>query len=138
MKRWSVPVLLLGLAACRGPQTFSAPAPAGAVECAVREAEENGYRRITGQAETGVVRMGRFIPDRPGREPIGPDVRVGDRTDPRLREGDFEAQLRISHRRGRLRVAVIPDPDGATRGPGADDPVGDAQEILAECTTTLP
>ena len=42
MKRWMAPVIALGVVACRGPEQFSAPAPAGSVACAIREAEEIG------------------------------------------------------------------------------------------------
>lgn len=137
MKRWSLPLLLLAVAGCRGPRTFSAPAPANALECALREAQEIGYVRLEGQAESGVVRIGKRTAPPPGREVTDPEVRLSDITGPRLRTGEFESMLRVSMRRGQLRIAVLslPDPEGAAGAPGVDSPTGDAQEILVQCSS---
>ena len=53
MRRWIAPVVVLVAAGCRGPEQYSAPAPAGAVTCALREAEAMGYRRLEGNEERG-------------------------------------------------------------------------------------
>lgn len=137
MKRYGISLLCLALIGCRGPRQFSAPAPPGALDCALREAEEVGYRRLDGRREAGVVRLGRHIPPPPGREPTDPELRLSDVTGPRLPQGQFESQIRISVRRGQLRIAVLsePEPDAATRRAGAGDATGDAQQILVECST---
>ena len=135
MNRYCLLLLVLAPLGCRGPRQFSGPAPAGALDCALRQAEEIGYRRLDGRAEAGVVRLGRHIPPPPGREPTDPEIRLSDVTGPRLAQGEFESQIRVSVRRGQLRVAVLsePEPDAATRAAGAGDATGDAQQILAEC-----
>ena len=134
MKRWKGPLVVMALAGCASPLLqFSAPAAAGALDCAIREAEEMGYRRLEGEMEQGAVRLGRFIPPPPAREPTDPAVRLSDRQGARAVEGPFETQIRVSERRGQLRVAVLtaPDSDAAQRDPGG--PAGDARMILAEC-----
>lgn len=137
MKRWTTPLVAAALAGCASPLLqFSAPASAGSLHCAVREAEEMGYQRLEGAAEEGVVRLGRHIPPPPAREPTDPAVRLSDRQGPRPVEGPFETQIRVSERRGQLRVAVLtaPDSDAAQRDPGG--PAGDARMILAACSAT--
>ena len=134
MKRWMAPMVVLGVVACRGPEQYSAPAPVGALACAVREAEQMGYRRLEGGEERGSVRIGRYIAPPPGREPTDPAVRLSDRQGPRLAE-PFESQLRVSERDGQLRIAILTEqrtPRG-TSDPGG--PAGDARQILVRCMT---
>jgi hypothetical protein len=126
MKGWIAPVLLLAAAGCRGPQQFSAPAPAGSVACAVRRAEQMGYRRIDGRDEDGVVRVGRYIPPAPTRDPRDP-------MNPSRNVTTFESQLRITERNGNLRVAILAASRGGEIDPGGAE--GAARQILAECST---
>lgn len=131
-------LLIVLVSGCGRTRQFDAPTSPGAFECALREAEEIGYRRLEGSREAGVVRLGRYIPPPPAREPTDPEVRVSDVTNPRLDPGRFESQIRISERRGQLRIAVIaqPDPDAATAAAGGVE--GDAQQILAQCAGSGP
>ena len=65
--RRPVPLLALPLmAACTQPPQYVAPAPAGAVECALREAIDLGYRRMEGAADDPVVRVSQRPDDPPG------------------------------------------------------------------------
>ena len=138
MKRWIASIVAAGLAGCASPlQQFAAPAPAGSIDCALREAQEIGYRRLEGDSDAGVVRLGRHIPPPPAREPTDPAVRLSDRQGPRTPEqGQFETQIRIWERAGQLRIAVLAtsDSDAAERDPGG--PAGDARQILAQCAGT--
>ena len=135
MKRSLAPIVLLLAAGCRGPEQFSAPAPAGAATCAIREAEQMGYRRLEGGEERGAVRVGRYIAPPPAREPTDPAVRLSDRQGPRLSDGPFESQLRISERDGSLRIAVLSEARNAGGAPDPGGPAGDARQILIRCMT---
>lgn len=132
---WMVPLLAAG---CGGLPSYSAPAPAGALRCAVGEAEELGYRRLEGDAEAGAVRMGKAIPPPPGRDPLEPERELGETVLTDYEEIPLQSQIRVSHAEGRLRVEVLSErePDPATRRTG--DASADAQRILASCTTALP
>jgi hypothetical protein len=134
MKRWMTPIAVLGMVGCRGPEQYSAPAPAGAVACAVREAEQMGYRRLEGGEERGSVRIGRYIAPPPGREPTDPAVRLSDRQGPRLAD-PFESQLRVSERDGILRIAVLTEARSGGGTPDPGGPAGDARQILVRCMT---
>ena len=134
MKRWMTPIVLLGIVGCRGPEQYSAPAPAGALACAVRVAGEMGYRRLEGDAERGSVRMGRYIPPTPAREPTDPAATLSDRQGVNV-DDTFETQLRLTERDGTLRIALLTEqrtPRG-TSDPGG--PRGDARQILVRCMT---
>lgn len=135
MKRWIAPIVVLGIAGCRGPEQYSAPAPAGAVECALREAEQMGYRRLEGGEDRGAVRIGRYIAPPPAREPTDPAVRLSDRQGPRLSDGPFESQLRVSERDGNLRIAILSEARSQGAAPDPGGPAGDARQILARCMT---
>jgi hypothetical protein len=135
MKRWIAPIVVLGLVGCRGPEQYSAPAPAGSVACAVREAEQMGYRRLEGGEERGSVRVGRYIAPPPAREPTDPAVRLSDRQGPRLSDGPFESQLRISERDGSLRIAILSEARSPGGAPDPGGPAGDARQILVRCMT---
>lgn len=134
MKRWMAPIVVLGLAGCRGPEQYSAPAPAGALACAVREAERIGYRRLEGGEERGAVRIGRYIAPPPAREPTDPAVRLSDRQGPRVAE-PFESQLRVSERDGMLRIAILTERRTGGEAPDPGGPAGDARQILVRCMT---
>ena len=125
-------LLILVIAGCRGPQQVAAPAPAGAVDCVVREAERMGYRRLEGELEAGVVRVGRYIPPPPAREPTDPAVRLSDIQGPRLDEPRFDTQLRILQRAGQLRIVILSESRNApAQGGGA---MGDARQLMTLCT----
>ena len=133
MKRVGVTLGLVLLASCGRTVQFAAPITPGAFQCALREAEEMGYRRLEGSRETGAVRLGRYIAPPPAQEPTDPEVRVGDVTNPRLDRGQFESQIRVSERRGELRITVLSRPEGDDASAAAGGVEGDAQQILAEC-----
>ena len=134
MNRWIAPMIALAAVGCWGPEQYSAPAPAGAAECALREAAEMGYPRLEGREDRGAVRIGRHIAPSPGREPTDPG-RVIDREEARLREGQFESQLRISERDGVLRIAILSEPRDRGDAPDPGGPAGDARLLLVRCTT---
>ena len=81
------------------------------------------------------VRMGRYMPPRPGSEPTAPTPLPADRDVPRALEGQFEAEIRVSERDGRLRVAVLTAPRSEATGSDPGGPAGDARQILAECSS---
>ena len=129
------------LAGCAGQQHLSAPAPASALECAVREAEEMGYRRLSSNRRMG-VRLGKYTPGSPAREVADPRGATG--TDPDLGAsvlhgddgGPLESQFRVWHDRGELRFEIVSERDGPsveTRVTG--DAGEDATKILAICAT---
>ena len=138
MRGWIAPVVVLVAAGCRGPEQYAAPAPAGAAECAVREAEQMGYRRLEGNEARGAVRLGRYIAPPPGREPTDPEVRLSDRQGPRLSEGPFESQLRVWERDGMLRIAILSRPRSEGGAPDPGGPAGDARQLLVRCSPPAP
>ena len=87
-----------------------------------------------GREDRGAVRIGRHIAPSPGREPTDPG-RVIDREEARMREGQFESQLRISERDGMLRIAVLSEPRDRGDAPDPGGPAGDARLLLVRCTT---
>ena len=137
MRSWVAAVVVLA-AGCRGPEQYSAPAPAGSVACAVREAEQMGYRRLEGREDRGAVRIGRYIAPPPAREPADPEVRLSDRQGPRIRQGPFESQLRVSERDGLLRIAILSDYRSPGDAPDPGGPAGDARQLLVKCMTPTP
>jgi hypothetical protein len=126
------------LAACGGLPSYSVPAPEGALDCAVEEAAELGYRKLEGEVEAGVVRMGKYIPPPPGRDLSEPDEELGDVVLTDFEDIPLQSQIRLSYSGGELRVQVLSErePDLATRRTG--DASEDAQRVLASCTTPLP
>jgi hypothetical protein len=133
MKHWATPLVVALAVGCGRTQEFSAPAPAGALACAVREAERIGYERLEGTAEAGVVRLGRHVPPPPGTEPIPPEFQLRDVPGTHLVEGRFESQIRVLERRGRLHVQVVAERPRADADPETVDAARDARQIVALC-----
>jgi hypothetical protein len=137
--RYVVISLALGLSACAGPQRFSGPAPANAIDCAVREAQKLGYQRMAGETEEGAVRVGLHIPPRPVVETREMDSRKSSdqpsASGPEVADTPMDAQLRFRYAGGRLSIEVISDSNEKTP-PGMEQTVtGHAQQILALCTS---
>jgi hypothetical protein len=131
--------LALGLGACAGPQRFSGPAPANAVDCAVREAQRLGYQKMAGETEEGAVRVGLHIPKAPVTETRRMDPnKASDQpseTGPEVADTPMDAQLRFLYAGGRLTIQVISGTE-KTAPPGMQQTVtSHAQQILALCTS---
>lgn len=122
---------------CSKPPQYVAPAPEGAVECALEEALSLGYRRMEGRPDDRVVRVSQRPEERPGvGTPEGaPARRIGARPDAVATEREEENQLLFRHERGRLHVQVV---SVARESPTTDPaPTADAhaRRILAACST---
>jgi hypothetical protein len=133
MKRWATPLVVALAVGCSRPPEFSAPAPAGALACAVQEAERIGYERLEGTAEAGVVRMGRHVPPPPATESIPPEFQLRDVQGTDLLEGRFETQIRMRESRGRLHVQVAAERPRRDADPETVDAARDARQIIALC-----
>lgn len=121
------------VAACNRPPQYVAPAPAGAVDCALREALDLGYRRMEGGGDERVVRVSQRPDPRPGEGAVDPDPSPG--TGDRLEEDDRpdENQLIFREEGGRLHIQVVSLAEGSpttTPMPAAD---AHARRILATC-----
>ncbi|HET7322399.1 MAG TPA: hypothetical protein VFI96_07905, partial [Longimicrobiaceae bacterium] len=68
MPRLTPLALILLAAGCAGPPEYSAPAPANALDCAVREAEHLGYTRMAGGEKEGFVRVEIRMPPAPAED----------------------------------------------------------------------
>ena len=130
------PLLALPLmAACTQPPQYVAPAPAGAVECALREAIDLGYRRMEGAADDPVVRVSQRPDDPPGAggASLDPPPGTGRRLEEEARPE--ENQLIFREEGGRLHIQVVSLAEGSptrTPMPAAD---AHARRILATCST---
>lgn len=124
--------LALLLAACGRTREYVGPAPAGALDCALREAREMGYSRKEGANAENYVRVSQQVevPQelRPeGRDPLpGPDA-----VRPVHRDPAMPNELILREGGGQLRIQVVSRLD---RG-GGGEAEGHAQRILAACTT---
>lgn len=128
--------LALAVAGCARERGYSAPAPPGALDCAVSRAEELGYQRMAGGAEEGFVRMSQRLEPVAPEPPDGPDALSGpDRAGPDRPEAPVENQLVLSHAEGRLSVQVVDVEDGAAEVPGRSDAITHAQIILTACSS---
>lgn len=116
MRRWLLGGALT-LAACAGPQRFSAPAPDGALDCALREAQHLGYQAVEGSVKDGMVLVGRPITTGDARIP-------------------WDGQLRLRQGDGLLRIEVISERSlsGQPSATAADD----GRQILALCSSPGP
>ena len=132
MRRWLLGALTL--AACAGPQRFSAPAPDGALACALREAQHLGYQQVEGKVEDGMVLVGRRIAPRPEiaiRDRPGEEGKVAT-TD--YSQIPWDGQLRLRQGDGRLRIEVISDRNLNGQPPGTGTTADDGRQILALCS----
>lgn len=129
--------IILILAACGGrTREYAGPAPAGAMECAIREAEKLGYRRMEGSSEDQVVRVSQRLDRTPADELAPPDRRPGrDQGEPLAADRPTENQLRLREGRGRLRVQVLSVVESSLRtGVAASTADDHARIIVARCT----
>ena len=134
MRRTAGLLLLPLLAACNRPPEYVGPAPAGAINCALSEAIDLGYRRMEGGAEDRFVRVSQRPDPAPSQGAVSSDPPPG--TGRRLDEADRpgENQLIFREEGGRLHIQVVSLADG--RPTSAPMPAADAhaRRILAACT----
>jgi hypothetical protein len=134
MRRWLLGGALT-LAACAGPQRFSAPAPDGALECALREAQHLGYQTVEGRVQDGMVLVGRGIAPRPTsttRNQPGQEGKVVTTDYSRI---PWDGQLRLRQGDGLLRIEVISERDLSGQPPGTATTADDGRQLLALCST---
>lgn len=136
MSRGLVVCVVLLLGACRGPREYAAPAPAGALDCALREARDLGYTRMEGAGADDYARVSQRVelpaeirPER--RDPL-PGV---DAVRPRPTDEPMYSELILREDGGRLRIQVVPLTRGAETVEAGRTADGDAQRILSACTT---
>jgi hypothetical protein len=122
------------LAGCGRTGELSAPAPAGALQCAVEAAEQMGYERITGGAARGAIRVSQRLEPAPAQAADPQDLLGLDEIRPVVRNPQVENQLVLREAGGRLRIEVL----GVNRegreirgGADADD---HARIILVQCS----
>ena len=134
MRRTAGLLLLPLLAACNRPPEYVGPAPAGAINCALSEAIDLGYRRMEGAADDPVVRVSQRPDDPPGAggASLDPPPGTGRRLEEEARPE--ENQLIFREEGGRLHIQVVSLADG--RPTSAPMPAADAhaRRILAACT----
>lgn len=127
--------LVLATGGCARPRVYSAPAPAGALDCALREALDLGYQRMTGEPQEGYIRVAQRIePSQLARRREADPLPGSDRVLPDASDAPVENQLAFQERRGQLRIQVV----SVTRAGEAVAPQHDAeahaQIILATCS----
>lgn len=128
--------LLLAGACTQRPREYAGPAPAGAMECAEREASTLGYSKMEGSREERVLRMSqRMEPSPVERRGPGDALPGPPQVAPTPPDRPTENQLRIREARGRLTVQVVSvvesDLQPGSGAPSADD---HARIIVARCT----
>jgi hypothetical protein len=130
------PLLLLPLiAACNRPPEYVGPAPAGAMDCALREALDLGYRRMEGGSDERLVRVSQRPDPVPGQGAVEPPLRPGQRLE-QDQERPEENQLIFREEGGRLHIQVVSQAEEnptTVAMPAAD---AHARRILAACTTS--
>jgi hypothetical protein len=133
MKHASKLLLAALLGGCHAVQHYSAPAPAGAVDCAARAAEELGYVRIS-PADEPAVRL---------RQPIDTPLEGQQRLDPvtgrpvdvirDVQHIPRENELRIRETRGMLRIEILSEGQGRRLREEGSNATAHAQIILSRC-----
>lgn len=134
MPRILAVVLLLSIAGCGRPREYTALAPAGALECALREARELGYRPAEGEREAGYVRVTQRVdPLLPPRVQEGAP-RPGPEVVPKPpREVPMYNELMLREDGERLRIRVVEPVEGMDRTSG-NSAESHAEIILAACS----
>ncbi len=136
MSRAIAVVLAFLAAGCARPREYAAPAPEGALQCALQEAEELGYVRMSGEPGEDFVRGSQRVDPPPSLDlaerppPPGPeDIRPVPRDEP------VHNELLLRAADGMLRIEVLQTREGdeelARDGSEAD---GHAQIILTTCS----
>lgn len=133
----AIAVVLACLAAgCARPREYAAPAPEGALQCALREAEELGYVRMSGEPGEDFVRVSQRVDPPPSLDLAErPPLPGLDATRPVAQDEPIHNELLLREADGMLRIEVLharegdesPDRDGSE----AD---GHAQIILTTCS----
>jgi hypothetical protein len=139
MRRLTYLLVPVALAACARPKEFVAPAPAGAVDCAVREAEHLGYTRIAGEPGDPFVRMGILIPPPPAQGPAAPPPMDGPSSvvAPAREKKEIpplQDQLLFREQDGKLHVQVVSVSSSGQSVAPPRDAIDHAQMVLARCT----
>lgn len=134
MKHTTRLLLLALLGGCRPVPYYAAPAPAGALDCATREAEELGYVRISPAEEPAVQMRQPIDSPRRGQQQLDP---VTGRPVDVVRDAQHiprENELRIRETHGLLRIEILSQGDQRRlRQEGSNAP-DHAQIILSRCT----
>lgn len=126
---------LLVLTACTGPARFSAPAPEGALDCALREAKQRGYQPVEGSVENGMVLVGIRTAPRPDDDiRTRPEV-IGDVATTDYAKVPRDGQLRLRQGHGMLRIEVISERNLSGRPEGTATTADDGRQLLALCST---
>jgi hypothetical protein len=136
--RWSnpkmskfVPVLaavMLAGCASNAARVYSAPAQAGALDCALRTMAGLGYNPIQGGISDGYIKFDRFRGTNTGQRAAAVIPGVGRPTD-----GDY---ILVSHAANTLRISVSAYKmvDGTTRSFGpSGEALGHAEALSATC-----
>jgi hypothetical protein len=132
--RFLVLLLAAGAAGCARPVEYAAPAPAGALTCAVEQAQQLGYERVTGRAERQAIRVSQRIEPPPATAADPQDLIGPDEIRPVLRNPPHENQLLLRHDRGQLRIEVVSVDERGAEVEAGRDAVEHAQMILVRCT----
>ncbi|HEY0017164.1 MAG TPA: hypothetical protein VGC13_12720 [Longimicrobium sp.] len=126
-----IPVLaaaMLAGCASNAPRVYSSPAPAGALECALRTMAGLGYNPIQGGVADGYVKFDRFRGTNTGQRAAAIIPGVGRPTD-----GDY---ILVAHAANTLRISVSAYKmvNGSTRtfGPSSEA-LGHAEALAATC-----
>lgn len=127
-------VIALALGACGRTGELSVAAPAGSLQCALEEAEQMGYERITGRAERGAARVAQRLEEEPAEVADPQDLLGLDEIRPELRNRPIENQLLIREEGGRLRIAVLGVNREGREIRGGADAEDHARMILVQCS----
>jgi hypothetical protein len=120
--------------ACNRPPAYVGPAPAGALDCALREAIDLGYRRMEGRPGDSFARVSqRPDPAAEGAAEVNPRPGAGTRLDQEARP--MENQLIFREEGGRLRVEVVSLAAGRAEDSTVPTADAHARRIFATCTT---
>jgi hypothetical protein len=125
----------LTLAACAGPQRFSAPAPDGALDCALRQAQQLGYQAVEGSVEDGMVLVGRRVAPRPETAADERPGQEGKIVTTNYSQIPWDGQLRLRQGGGQLRIEVISDRNLSGQPPGTATTADDGRQLLALCSS---
>lgn len=124
----------LVVGACGRSGELSAPAPAGALQCALDEAEQMGYERITGRAARGAIRLSQRLEEEPAEQADPQDLLGLDEIRPVLQNRPVENQLLVREADGRLWIDVLGVNSEGREIRGGADAEDHARMLLVQCT----
>lgn len=128
-----------GAGGCARPRELSAPAPAGALECAYREAQSLGYRKLAGEPQESYYRISQHRDPTPAREagtperPRAPDL-VDQAVRPEVRTQGLDNEMILRERDGRLVIQVVTIDRGDRGQAPAQSAEAHARMFLAACS----